>query len=410
MVTAATRPKERPNRRKMDRSYDLICLSHLRWDFVFQRPQHLMTRFATRRRVFFIEEPQPTEGNAHMLVKRDSSGVQVVVPQSPAGADAISTLRKLLENFLIEHRVGPYCLWYYTPMPVAWTAHLKPTVTIYDCMDELSGFKNAPADLKQREVELLEKADLVFTGGHSLFEAKRRQHVSVYPFPSSIDVTHFAKARGSSPDPEDQSPIPRPRLGYCGVIDERMDLELIAAVADARPEWHFVMVGPVAKIDVAALPKRSNIHFLGMKSYRDLPAYLSGWDVAILPFARNESTRFISPTKTPEYLAAGRPVVSTSIRDVINPYGIAGVVHIADEPADFIKAIERALAEDSKLRCEKVDGLLSKNSWCRTWGRMAELIDDVVHRRTRTLTAPFTGLTQGQLQPFGNGPAYLRPE
>lgn len=410
MATAATTADKIHNRRKMDRSYDLICLSHLRWDFVFQRPQHLMIRFAARRRVLFVEEPQPTSSKAHMTVKRDASGVQLVVPQIPDGADYASTLRKLIDNFLLEHRVGPYCLWYYTPMPVAWTAHLKPMVTIYDCMDELSAFKNAPMELKQREVELLRKADLVFTGGDSLFEAKRKQHPNVYSFPSSIDVTHFAQARGTVRDPEDQAGIPHPRLGYCGVIDERMDLALLASVAEARPDWHFVMIGPVVKIDVASLPKHPNIHFLGMKSYQELPRYLSGWDVAILPFARNESTRFISPTKTPEYLAAGRPVVSTSIRDVVNPYGSSGIVHIADEPGDFIAAVKKALTEDSRHRLEKVDGLLSKTSWCRTWGRMAELIDDVVYRRTRTLSAPFPALAQAAIQPARHGPAYLRPE
>ncbi len=401
---------ELPNRRKMDRSFDLVCLSHLRWDFVYQRPQHLMSRFAARRRVLFIEEPMPTDGKAHVVHSRRDSGVHVVVPQIPHDVDPDTTLRKLIDNVFVDHRVGPYCLWYYSPMPMAWTNHLKPTATVYDCMDELSAFKNAPPELKQRETELLNRADLVFTGGQSLFAVKRKKHPNVYPFPSSIDVTHFAQARGEVRDPQDQASIPHPRLGYCGVIDERMDLALVTSIADTRPDWHFVMLGPIVKIDPATLPQRPNIHFLGMKSYEELPRYIAGWDVGILPFALNQSTRFISPTKTPEYLAAGRPVVSTSIRDVVNPYGIAGIVHIADTPAEFIAAVEKALKEDAKQRIEKVDALLSKNSWCRTWGRMAELIDDVIHRRTRPFSIAMPALPQARIQPFYNGPAYLRPE
>ena len=194
-------------------------------------------------------------------------------------------------------------------------------------------------------------------------------------------MAHFASARGLRTEPEDQARIPGPRLGYFGVIDERMDMELLAKVADARADWHFVMLGPVVKIDPVDLPQRPNIHFLGMKKYEQLPSYIGGWDAAILPFARNEATRFISPTKTPEYLAAGRPVVSTSIRDVVTPYGDLGLAHIADDAPAFVAAIEAALTEDPQKRLKEVDALLSQNSWARTWGRMAELIDDVSSRK-----------------------------
>ena len=248
-------------------------------------------------------------------------------------------------------------------------------------MDELSAFKGAPRALKDYETELLKRADLVFTGGQSLYEAKRDQHRNIYAFPSSIDAAHFAQARASRSEPADQAGIPHPRMGFFGVIDERMDVELLDAVAAARPDWHLVMIGPVVKIDPAELPCRDNIHYLGGKTYAELPLYLSGWDVALLPFARNESTRFISPTKTPEYLAAGRAVVSTSIRDVVRPYGEQNLVHIADTPAEFIAAIESALSEDTALRMQKVDPFLAQTSWDETWGRMAELIDDVVTAR-----------------------------
>jgi UDP-galactopyranose mutase len=286
-----------------------------------------------------------------------------------------------MQQFFMERQITDYGLWYYTPMALSWLRDPNPAFVVYDCMDELSGFHNAPTEMRQREAELIRSADLMFTGGHHLYEAKRQLHSNIYPFPSSIDVTHFARARNRFPDPADQSGIPHPRLSFFGVIDERMDLDLVFRIAQARPDWHIVMVGPVVKVDPSKLPSLDNIHYLGMKSYEELPNYIAGWDVALLPFAHNSATEFISPTKTPEYLAAGRPVVSTSIRDVIRPYGESGVVHIADEPATFIEAIEAALAEDAAGRLHKVDALLSQTSWSRTWGRMAELVDDIVQQR-----------------------------
>lgn len=378
-------PARRPNRKSLPpASVDIVCFCHLRWDFVYQRPQHLMSRFAKSGRVFYIEEPVISEGAARFETTARDGGVTVVVPHVPREktANMAGVLRALIDRMFREHRIGAHYLWIYTPMAVEWTRHLRPSAVIYDCMDELSAFKGAPPGLKQNEKELLAWADIVFTGGRSLFEAKRNQHPSVYCFPSSVDVAHFASARSVRTEPDDQARIPGPRLGYFGVIDERMDLELLAKVADARPDWHFVIVGPVVKIDPVDLPQRANIHFLGMKKYEQLPSYIAGWDVAILPFARNEATRFISPTKTPEYLAAGRPVVSTSIRDVVNPYGDLGLAHIADEAPAFAAAVEAALAEDPQKRLKEVDAVLSVNSWARTWGRMAELIDDVSSRKT----------------------------
>ena len=364
---------------------DLVCLSHLRWDFVYQRPQHLLSRFAKERRVFFVEEPTFAEGPMHLDVSRRDCGVSVVVPRLPKeleGSEALDSIqRAMIDRLFTNHKIGNHILWYYTPMAIAWTKHLRPLATVYDCMDELSAFKGAPRALKEREAELFKRADLVFTGGQSLYEAKREQHRNVYAFPSSIDAPHFAQARCINFDPADQKEIPHPRLGFFGVIDERLDIELVDEVARLRPDWHLVMIGPVVKIDPASLPRRANIHYLGGKDYKELPSYLAGWDIALLPFALNESTRFISPTKTPEYLAAGRPVVSTSIRDVVRPYGETGLVHIADTPAEFVTAIEAALREDAAARLEQVDAFLSQTSWDRTWGRMAELIEDVIETR-----------------------------
>ena len=251
-------------------------------------------------------------------------------------------------------------------------------------MDELSAFAGASQAMHDRETELFRKADLVFTGGQSLYKAKRCRHPHVYPFPSSVDVAHFAKALSPTQDPPDQKGIPTPRLGFFGVIDERMDLDLLAGVADLRPDWHLVIIGPVVKIDPAQLPQRANIHYLGGKGYSDLPTYLAGWDVALLPFARNESTRFISPTKTPEYLAAGRPVVSTSVRDVVRPYGEKGLVRIADTPEEFVAAAEAALTEDGGARRRQAAAFLAQMSWDKTWGQMADLLDGAVFGKNRS--------------------------
>jgi UDP-galactopyranose mutase len=361
---------------------DVICLSHLRWNFVFQRPQHLMTRCARDRRVFVVEEPEFGSGPKPGLRCDVSGAVTIVVPQLPADMlpDACRVaLRQLLDGMLRTHGISNYLLWYYTPMALAFTDHLTPVMVVYDCMDELSSFKGAPPLLKHFEAELIERADLVLTGGQSLYEAKRQQHRNIYPFPSSVDVGHFARARRISNDPPDQTSIPHPRLGFFGVIDERMDMALVDGVAATRPDWQIVMLGPVVKIDPASLPQRPNIHYLGSKSYEELPRYIAGWDVALLPFARNEATRFISPTKTPEYMAAGKPVVSTSIRDVVRPYGQQGLVRIADQVPAFVQACAAAMAEDPAKRITQADAFLAHTSWDKTWSRITLLLDQLTH-------------------------------
>lgn len=370
---------------------DLVCLSHLRWDFVYQRPQHLMGRFARERRVFFFEEPVFHDGPPRLEVSSRPEGVEVAVPHLPHGTDperAEAHQAGMLRELLAAHGVEDFVLWYYTPMAVAFSADLEPApaAVVYDCMDELSLFRGAPPALLEHERTLLARADLVFTGGPSLYEAKRERHPAVHCFPSSIDAEHFARARSSSvPEPADQAVIPRPRLGYFGVIDERIDLDLVAGLAEARPDWQIVMVGPVVKIDPATLPRRDNVHYLGMKDYRDLPAYLAGWDVALAPFAQNEATRFISPTKTPEYLAGGRPVVSTPIRDVVHPYGELGLVEIAGSPQSFAAAAERCLERGDLARgwLRRVDEYLAGNSWDRTWHRMSDLVDEAAAGEAR---------------------------
>lgn len=363
----------------------LICFSHLRWNFVFQRPQHLMSRFAEAGRVIFWEEPEaamPEMEPALGVRTCAETGVIVVTPSLPEALTADEregTLRSLLDSYLAgEH--GSVVRWYYTPMMLPFSRHIAAVATVYDCMDELANFRFAPPELLGLERELLASADVVFTGGYSLYEAKKALHPNIHPFPSSVDRAHFGRARAMDSAPDDQGSLPRPRFGFYGVIDERMDLEMIAAVADAHPEWSIVMVGPVVKIDFADLPQRANIHYLGNKTYDELPVYLAGWDVALMPFAINDSTKFISPTKTPEYLAGARPVVSTPITDVIRHYGDLEAVFIADGAEAFIEGCEQALelVRGGDEWLNEVDLKLANLSWDITHARMAGLVHEAI--------------------------------
>jgi UDP-galactopyranose mutase len=352
----------------------LVCLSHLRWDFVFQRPQHLMTRWARKRPVIYVEEPIAAERPSWRVELRE--GVKVATPLLPEGMDDAGRAAHL-DALLHDQGVRTFALWFYTPMALPFSRHLRPEVVVYDCMDELSAFAFAPPGLRELERELFSRADVVFTGGVSLYEAKRDRHANVHAMPSSIDAAHFGLARAALADPPDQAAIRRPRLGFFGVLDERLDIDLVHEVASRCPDWSIVMIGPVVKIDGDRLPRRPNLHYLGSRPYKALPQYLAGWDVALLPFARNEATRFISPTKTPEYLAAGRRVVSTSIRDVVRPYADKGLVEIADDPATFVAACTRALratGEEHAAWLRDVDALLAGTSWDRTFRRMRELV------------------------------------
>jgi glycosyltransferase involved in cell wall biosynthesis len=369
-------------------SGDLLCFSHLRWGFVFQRPNHLMVRFARHHRTFFVEEPifDDSAGPARMDITQHPDGVIVCVPRLPRGLDVAQQeqmQRRLLAEMVAERHIEPRVLWFYTPMALPLAADLDAPLVVYDCMDELSAFNGAPPELVERERKLFARADLVFTGGHSLYRVKRRKHPAVFAFPSSVDAAHFGQARGVVEEPADQRALPRPRVGYFGVIDERLDLELVARIAEERPDWQVVMVGPVVKIDPASLPQRSNLHWLGSKTYGELPAYLAGWDVALMPFARNASTEFISPTKTLEYLAAGRPVVSTAITDVVHPYGEEGLVHIA-EPGGFVAAIEAALVGDRRAHRLAADACIAKTSWDQTFERMNDCMAAAMALRSDT--------------------------
>jgi UDP-galactopyranose mutase len=368
---------------------DLIVFSHLRWNFVYQRPQHLLSRLARRYNVYFFEEPVRSSGRARLELSEPAPNVTVCRPHTPNKAvgfhdDQLPDLKRLLLELAEERGLAGGIVWFYSPMALPLAQQLVPSVIVYDCMDELSAFMNAPKQLQQRESALLKAADLVFTGGPSLYRAKRERHAAVHCFPSSVDREHFAQALDGRGDHPEQRHLPRPRLGYFGVVDERIDIDIVAALADSHPEWQLPVVGPVVKIDAASLPRRPNIHYFGQREYGELPKFVAGWDVCLLPFARNEATRYISPTKTLEYMAADKAIVSTPITDVVEPYG--EIVSIADR-AGFTAACERALAmppHERQSRRSAAHEMLARTSWDLTAERMSALVDAAHESKARS--------------------------
>lgn len=355
----------------------LLCFSHLSWNFVYQRPQHLLTRFSKHYQVFYFEEPKIGDSDRYIVNVQDGTYI-VELLVSNHDETTNERIQNLIKELLEEYNIENYISWYYTPMALQFTSELHPEKIVYDSMDELSAFKFAPPQLLQLENELFRKADVVFTGGNSLYQAKKNRHHNIHAMPSSIDKLHFGQARAIQEEPADQKSISSPKLGFFGVVDERFDIELLREVSAKRPDWQFIIIGPVVKISPEDLPRASNIHYLGPKTYSELPQYISHWDIALILFALNESTEFISPTKTPEYLAAGKPVISTAIKDVINPYGNAGLVHIISDSESFISTAEKIFADNERDHWQRtVDHFLEDDSWDNTFNKMNALIDAV---------------------------------
>jgi glycosyltransferase involved in cell wall biosynthesis len=383
----------------------LIVFCHLRWDFVFQRPQHLLTRLAEHYRILIVEEPVYQEGQAHLKKKDVAPNITVCQPHTPIHShgfhdDQIPTLQTLLAD-LVPAGEKPV-VWFYTPMALPLLQSFEPSLVVYDCMDELAAFKNPPKQLVQRESALLNIADLCFTGGPSLYNSKKERHGNAHCFSSSVDAKHFQKALDREYSHPDQANVPGPRLGFYGVIDERFDIDLIREMAAARPDWQIVLVGPVVKIDPADLPRAANIHYMGQRTYDELPQFLAGWDVCLLPFAMNESTKFISPTKVLEYMAAELPSVSTPITDVKVPY--SHVVEIAATPAEFIAACDRMLALNDEQKADlaaRMRTVVAGTSWDKTANAMHKLIQSTAPgNRAQRLAAD--GNTLADIAEAGN--------
>lgn len=393
---------------------DLICISHLRWDFVWQRPQHILSRLAKHYRIFFVEEPM-TDTNAgeprlSVSTGRGEDPVTVIRLMQPAeenrwighaDTETQRTYEELLTQFLKQQDSTDRILWLYTPMAAPFVAALRPNMLVYDVMDELSAFKGAPAALREQDRTMLRTADVVFTGGVSMYRARLPYANNIHLFPSGVEIDHFARAaERTMPQPADLGELSPPIIGYFGVIDERMDMAALAALAGAHPEWNIVMLGPVVKIDPGDLPQAPNLHFLGMKDYQELPSYLAYFDVAMVPFAMNEATRYLSPTKTLEYLAAGKPVVAAPIADIVELYG--DYVRIAETPEEYVALTEAALAEIStespaerRARVARVDKLLQLHTWDYIAGEMQKLLDAAAQPDIDT---------EGQLDPASDAP------
>jgi UDP-galactopyranose mutase len=368
----------------------LIVLSHWRWDFVCRRPQQLMRRLSRHHPIIYVEEPVHEPGPAGLSVKTRGAGIEVLVPHTPlevAGFDdeQLRLLGPLLAEHMTQRGIDERIAWFYTPMAAPLIAWLQPQLVVYDCMDELSAQKDAPAEMAQREEELLRAASLVFAGGPALYEAKRRLHPRVHCVPSAVDPARFAPSRldASSEEAREadrlQERLPHPRLGFYGVIDERIDLGLVDAVALARPDWQLVMAGPVLRLEPASLPQRPNIHWLGRQPHEVLPYLMAAWDVCLMPFALNEATRFISPTKPLEYMAGEKPIVSTAVPDVVALYG--DVVRVARDAAGFTEACAALLRETGHQRARRLNNMATavfRTSWESTAQCIHELMEQAL--------------------------------
>lgn len=356
--------------------FDLAVVCHLRWSFVWQRPQQLLSRLARNHRILLVEEPVLVPDGRQPVARLEEChpGVVLLAPQLtaeqcagvplwlwPAQEAVAEQVKQALRALDFRSRA----LWLYTPTPEFLVDVVQPSIIVYDVMDELAGFKFAPPELKERERRLLGRSDVVFTGGASLYDAKKRFNSNTHLFASGVDEAHYSQAcQPETEPPEWMAALPSPRATYVGVIDERLDYDLIRSAAEARPDVQFVMCGPVVKVDPDSLPQAANVHYAGQQPYEELPRILSGTDVCLMPFAMNEATRYISPTKTLEYMATHRPIVSTPVRDVERFY--SDIVYLADTPASFVAALDSALNEPAQDRARKrarEEKILAEQAW-----------------------------------------------
>jgi glycosyltransferase involved in cell wall biosynthesis len=377
----------------------LIAFSQVRWGFVYQRPQHLMTRLSRHWRVLFVEEPVRNAGPACIEEQWLDKNLTVLVPHTPSPAPGFSgeqqpMLQRLLAKYLQARGQTVDVAWLCTPMAWPLAQALRPACVVYDCMEDLSLCGTASGALQQLELDLLEQADVVLTDGPSLYEARRDQRPSVVCLPSAVEALHFApgELRADSTQARQahalQGTLPRPRLGFFGVVDELFDTDLLAKLADARTQWSLVMAGPVAGIDASTLPHRPNIHWLGIQPYARLPYLLAGWDLCLLPYKVNESTRRINPINTLEYMAGGKPVVSTPLHDVVWMHSDA--VAIAPRGPAFVETCEKLLAEAPAARSQRELAMLAAvfgSSWDRTTQAVNELLQKALAQARAQLGA-----------------------
>lgn len=368
----------------------IVVHSHLRWSFVWQRPQQIHSRLALNHPILFVEEPVRAEsGHSRLELSRVAPNILVAEPRiaedfwssrEEVEARVLALLREAAQPGGAAANFRNAIHWVYTPqMEPQIAAFGLPVAVVYDCMDELTHFAFAPPELFEREQRLLARADVVFTGGTELFLAKSRLHKNVHAFGCGVDFEHFSSAGAVEDLPPDIARLPRPRLGYIGVLDERLDYALINCLAEENPEGTVVLVGPVVKVDASRLPRADNLVYLGARPYSTLPAYLAGFDVCLMPFALNAASKYINPTKTLEYLASGKPVVSTPVRDVERNF--SEVVHIASAP-EFSARVREVLSGGRLDPARGLD-LARHSSWDETVSEMERLVRKTVRLRER---------------------------
>jgi glycosyltransferase involved in cell wall biosynthesis len=381
------------SRRGAASSYPIIVHCHLCWDWVWQRPQQFISRLSDRHQILFVEtigpDPQLSSPLARFHVPENFPNVHVLRLQFPSwrwsdAAFVDRERRRLVQEFVNGPGAGRFenpVQWFYDPMAVpSFAGHMDEIATVYDCMDELSKFRTAPPEIKSRERDLLARADVVFTGGYKMWEAKTPFNDNCHFYGCGVDVGHFGKARAPQTEiPGDLASVRKPALGYFGVVDERMDYELIARMADANPDWSIVMVGPALKVESSTLPRRANIHWLGQKAYADLPAYCKGFDVCLMPFAMNEATEFINPTKALEYMAAGRPIVSSAVPDVVRNFG--SVVKVAKSHDQFIRLCRQAVERPDADGIGRGLKMAAANSWESIVARLENHIGEALLKK-----------------------------
>ena len=388
-------------------SFPIVVHSHLHWDWVWQRPQQFLTRLSARHPVLFIEEPWWDKGDIEPYCFQYEApsfpNVQVVqfhLPEvwrddtSEAGRARIDCTQRELLSRHWENGAGKYyqhaVQWFYDPMAFGiFDDLLEPSAVVYDCMDELAQFKAPPPQLIERERALLKRANLVFAGGRKMWESKSRFNSNCHFYGCGVDVEHFAQARDSQtvvPDDLDQSR--QHILGYFGVVDERMDYELVAALADADPNWTVAIIGPDCKVDPATFPQRPNLQWLGGRNYQDLPAYAKGFDICLMPFAINEATEYINPTKTLEYMATGTPIVSTALPDVQSNF--ADVVKIAHSHQEFIELCRQMVQQTNEAAVQRGLKMAGENTWDAIVSQLEQHLQDAVNHQNHADTMSST--------------------
>lgn len=363
----------------------IIVFSHLRWDFVYRRPQHLLSRLAAHYAIVFVEPPQRRDGRAGFQMCSPAPNILVCQPLAPVDCDGfhdehLPHLQEPLRELL--HAYDEHIAWFYTPLALPLLQALRPQMVVYDCVDATAAGASAFAQLLQKESALLKAADIVLAGGPGLYRARRERHANVYCVPDSVDAAHFLPALDRANSHPAHRHIPGPRLGFYGVIDERFDADLVAQLADAHAQWQIVLVGPVTGIDPAALPQRANIHYLGEQPYEALPQFLAGWDVCLLPYKVNDATRFASPPGVLEYMAAELPIVGTPVADVADAY--RDIVAVAHDAHGIVAACEAALLaskEELAVRVEKMRKVVSGTSWDAAAAQVREALERELARR-----------------------------